>query len=78
MRLEEYLHHFKTNLVLSKKNVDQLSEFLKNESIEKWNFNKDEFHKLTNDAKEFVIFATSKKGKFLNMIKSNFPELFNN
>ena len=74
----EYLHHFKTNLLLSKIDIDQLSEASKNEILLTWNFNEYELRKGITDSKKFISIATSEKGKFLNMIKSNFPELFNN
>ncbi|OQX75496.1 MAG: hypothetical protein B6D61_10270 [Bacteroidetes bacterium 4484_249] len=72
----EYLHNFKTNLKWSEINVKELSESSKKEILEMLKMSEDEFNKLINKSREFIGFATSEKGIFLNLIKSNFPELF--
>lgn len=73
-----YLHNFKTNLRWSQIDIDQLSEPLKNEIIGMLGMDEIEFRDLVLEAKRFIVFSTSDNGQFLNMIKSNFPELFEN
>jgi uncharacterized protein (TIGR02646 family) len=74
----KYLHNFTTSLKWSRIDVDQLSEPSKIEIIGMLGMSEVEFRRLIQEAITFINLVTSEKGQFLNMIKSNFPELFNN